>query len=300
MALGMSFFKKRYKALMILIFSFSDIIASPQMPDYIIYKNDTIPSYNLLVEQYLQKNGHASQEQLFGLSFRDGSSFNCWRGYQAIYKLENDSLLLTAIIDCGTLRRKVSGSGESAKKIKSIFAKKMINGKVFIDWFTGDLNFPLTNKILRWDGVFYRIFENETVLHIANGHVSGVENVNNYIENANAIHRRYGAKLSDTLFGVLKNIKWKNPEQCDCSEKYAITINKRGRVSKIAMVEYKTAGEIKANFEKGEYRYCINTIHRALRKLKFDIIKDKGKPIAEDVFLEIWINDDGKIDNWTN
>jgi hypothetical protein len=37
-----------------------------------------------------------------------------------------------------------------------------------------------------------------------------------------------------------------------------------------------------------------------LKKLQFDIIKDKGKPIAENVYLEIWVEDNWKIKNWTN
>jgi hypothetical protein len=82
------------------------LFASPQMPDYIIFKGDTIATYNLILEQYLQRND--TTEQLFGLSFRnstDGSfSFNCWRGYQAIYKIDNDSLFLVDIINFSRCR----------------------------------------------------------------------------------------------------------------------------------------------------------------------------------------------------
>ena len=39
---------------------------------------------------------------------------------------------------------------------------------------------------------------------------------------------------------------------------------------------------------------------KVLKKLKFDILKDKGIPIAEDIYIEIWFNDDGTIENWTN
>ncbi|MEJ5961458.1 hypothetical protein [Pedobacter immunditicola] len=99
-------------ALVFLIHSSLSTFASPQMPDYIIYKNDTIATYNLLVEQYLQKQEPGVQQQLFGLSFRDGSSFSCWRGYQAIYKIENDSLFLAEIIDCGSLRKTLLDKGE--------------------------------------------------------------------------------------------------------------------------------------------------------------------------------------------
>ena len=39
----------------------------------------------------------------------------------------------------------------------------------------------------------------------------------------------------------------------------------------------------------------------ALKNLQFDIIKNKGIPISEDVYLEIWLDSDtGKLENWTD
>ena len=58
--------------------------------------------------------------------------------------------------------------------MKEIFGDKVENNRVFINWFTGLINFPdktEKNKILRWDGVFYKIFEYETVLGFQNGNL---------------------------------------------------------------------------------------------------------------------------------
>ncbi|MET3730803.1 hypothetical protein [Moheibacter stercoris] len=49
---------------------------------------------------------------------------------------------------------------------------------------------------------------------------------------------------------------------------------------------------------KEVYDYCIKEIGNAVKNLQFDIVKDLGKPIEEKVFLEIWVNDDGSIENW--
>jgi hypothetical protein len=57
--------------------------------------------------------------------------------------------------------------------------------------------------------------------------------------------------------------------------------------------------EIEKYYEKDEYNFCIKKLYDALKSLKFDIIKDKGRPIAEDVYIEIWVEDNGKIENWT-
>ena len=73
-----------------LTLSISELFASPQMPDYIIFRKDTIATYNLILEQYLQSQETTYTEHIFELTFREGSSLNCWRGYQAIYKIENE------------------------------------------------------------------------------------------------------------------------------------------------------------------------------------------------------------------
>ena len=275
------------------------LFASPQMPDYIIYKNDTISTYNLILEQYLQTKDSSETEKLFGLNFRDGSSFSCWRGYQAIYKIENDSLFLTDIIKCGERRSGNLDKNASAVKMTAIFKDKLKNGKVYINWFSGDINFPLNNKMLRWDGVFYKIFENETVINISNGKVFKVENVENYVNDAKSIDRRDKSKVSDILFKKLKKNRWKKADDCDCSEKYLVTINELGNVSKVTMLGYETDDKIDQHWDRSEYNYCLNTMFNALKKLKFDIIRDKGKPMSEDIYIEIWTKDNGKIENWT-
>jgi hypothetical protein len=274
------------------------LLASPQMPDYIIYKKDTIATYNLILERYLQKQETSESESLFGLSYRDGSSFNCWRGYQAIYKIENDSLNLVDIINCGELRTGKIGKTQSVEKMKAIFKERFRNGKVFIDWFDGNINFPLTDEILRWDGVFYKIFEKEKVIDISKGFVINTEDVNNYIDDPKRIDRRDKNRVSDLLFKKLKKIKWKNPNDFDCGTKYYITIDENGNVSKVRMLY--SDEEIENYYEKDEYNFCISKLHNALKDLKFDIIKDKGKPISEDIYIELWQKDNGKLENWTH
>jgi hypothetical protein len=234
---------------------------------------------------------------LFGLSFRDGSTFNCWRGYQAVYKLDNDSLFLVAIISCGERRNGIINKAASADKMKSIFKDKFINDRVYIDWFSGDMKFPLTNKVLRWDGVFYTIYEKEKVIRIANGNVETTQDVENYVDDPNRIDRKDKNKISDILFKKLKKAKWKNKDDFDCSTKYMVTIDKNGNISKVRMLY--SDEEIEKYYEKDEYNFCIKKLYDALKSLKFDIIKDKGRPIAEDVYIEIWVEDNGKIENWT-
>ncbi len=298
-------YKLPFLLILTLTLSAFQLFASPQMPDYIIFKGDTIATYNLILEQYLQRTDTAKTEKLFGLNFRNnitgGFSFNCWRGYQAIYKLDNDSLFLVDIINCGERRRGKIDKAASFEKMKDIFGNNVIGGRVFIHWFSGDLNFPISNKVLRWDGVFYTIHEKETVMSIAFGKVTSLENVDNYVDDPKAIDRKSKDKISDILFKKIKKVKWINIDSIDCSEKYLITIGKDGKVSNIIMLGYQSADSIDKYWERNEYNYCINTISGALKKLKFDIIKDKGKPISEDIYMEIWFDEKKrKIENWTH
>lgn len=73
------------------------------MPDYIIYKGDTVAVYRLILEQYLETISKADRKSLFGLKVEEGATSNCGRGYQAIYSIVNDSLFLNSIIHCGEL-----------------------------------------------------------------------------------------------------------------------------------------------------------------------------------------------------
>jgi hypothetical protein len=283
-------------ALVAIINSFQ-VYASPQMPDYIIFQGDTIATYNLILEQYLQKHENIESEKLFGLSFRGGASFNCWRGYQAIYRIDNDSLFLVEIISCGEMWGGKIDKTASTEKMKALFKERVVNDRVYIDWFSGDFSFPLSNKVVRWDGVFYKIFENETVVKVGSGKVLKVEAVQNYVDDPKAINRRDKAKISSLLFNKLKKIKWKNVDECDCSEEYIITIDEGGKISKVNMAY--TPEEIDQFVEQDDFTWCTNRIYNALKQLRFDVIKDKGTPIAEDVYLEIWITEKGKIENWT-
>lgn len=171
-------------------------LASPQLPDYIIIKGDTFDIYTLLVERYFQMQEKVDQGKLFGLSFREGASFSCWRGYQAIYKIDNDSLFVVDIIDCHERESKKMNKSASVEKMKSIFTDKFVDNKVFVDWFSGDMKFPLSDEVLRWDGIFYRIYERETVINISKGKVLAMENVVNYIDDPKRINRKNKNKTS--------------------------------------------------------------------------------------------------------
>lgn len=289
--------------LVILLFLIGeDLIASPQMPDYLIYKGDTFSVYNLILEKYFEKIKQTDQGSLFGLKFRDGSSFNCWRGYQAIYKIENDSLFLSKIISCGErFNHKSIDSVESGKRINDIFKDKVISNKVFIDWYSGNISLP-NGKLLRWDGVFYKTFENEILINIDNGVVKKVNKTQNYIDSPDRINRRYNDTISNVIYEKLRSLDWKKLNECECDDSYIVTINKNGKISDVNKSDCQTKNDWKDldKEDRKNYNYCIKSIRRALRSLKFDIIKQNGVKVSEKVYIEIWYEEStGKLENWT-
>lgn len=285
--------------IVVILFISKNSIACPQLPDYVIYNGDTIPVYSLILEKYFEKVNKSDQGSLFGLKFRGGDSSNCWRGYQAIYSVENDSLFLKEIISCGELySNKAVNIEDSRSRIRDIFGDKYKNNKVFIDWFSGKFSLPNGN-LLRWDGVFYKIFEKEILLQVEKGKIRSILNINNYEDKPSGINRRYRDTIANVFFKEVEKFKWKKLDKFDPSERYLVTIGKNGKVSNVSMAEYQLKDSIKKYWDRNEYKYCIRSVRKALKNLTFDIIKKEGRPIEEKFSFEIWLEENGKLKKWT-
>lgn len=284
----------------LVLFSLSTFgFASPQIPELLIYKNDTIPIYNLIIEEYFQKNekrtGKNRFEQL-GVKDIAGITFVAARGYQGVYKIENDSLFVVDMISQSIF---LSQDNEVVElnQIKSLFKDQYKNGKVFVDWFSGNIAIR-DGDLLRWDGVFVCTFEKEKVIKVEKGISKNIIEVQNYIDLPNGINRRYNDKITDEIFKELEKIEWKDVLEYDCSEKYEFTIGKNGRIKDVEMVNYQTKQQIEDFWDKKEFKYCMKTIKSSVRNLQFDLVKSSGRNIEEVIWLEIWVNDDGTVENW--
>lgn len=115
--------------ILLVLFSVT-VFATEQTPDVLIYKSDTI-----FIETYpfenLMNSDSLIRKRIFGDSDEYCISSGCWRGHVATWIIENDSLFLIDLID---------GCEENKFILQDVFNKeKVINNKVFADWFTGDL-----------------------------------------------------------------------------------------------------------------------------------------------------------------
>ena len=278
------------------VICFISVKASPQAPDYLIIGKDTLPVYQLILEDYFQTlEQPTDSNSLFGFSFREifggGFSFNCWRGYQAVYCLDNDSLFLKYILPCNSLKNINSYIESSKEKMKLIFDDKVKNDRVLLDWYSGEFTIP-KGKPIWWDGIFTRIYDKEELYTFQNGILLEKTLVNNYQKVKGGIARDDKA-IAKKIFNRLKKINWKKLYKqdimCDL-QGYHFTIDERGKISSV-----ESGWE---NLDE-EDLYCLEIVKKQVQNLQFDIIKYHGRPMAMQIFLKIFYDDEKhKLEMW--
>lgn len=112
---------------LLMTLSIQVVLATDQTPDLLVIGKDTIclksfPLEELNFEQRPFKYGNA-----------DFPNTGCWRGYQALWEVKNDTLFLVAIRKDDATREKVD--------LKTYFEKNgyepiMVDGKVFANWYS--------------------------------------------------------------------------------------------------------------------------------------------------------------------
>jgi hypothetical protein len=276
------------KSLIIFLLFFSKIIiASPQAPDILIVKKDTIRIYRLPIN-YLPK----TKKDLFynNLNKQLGESrvTNLYRGYVGIWEIEDGKLYL----------KDLKYVNDPKSLLKSTFPKKYKNGKVLADWFSDYLVKP-KGKLLKWDQIFSRTYKNEEILYFKKGHLIKKEFVENYIDLKNGISRLNKNVITNKIFESIKEMNWNKMSDCECDDEYYITIGKNGIINKVEFVTI-----MKNNWQNFWYafsfRKCTHLIKRKLDDLQFDIIKWNGKPYEEKFRIEFFYDTKNKeLKNWT-
>ena len=289
--------RKRLKILFLLLVPIANLEASPQAPDYLIIGKDTVPVFQLILESYLQTiEQPTDSNSLFGFSFRDtfseGISFNCWRGYQAVYSLENDSLFLKYILPCNSLKNINSYAESSNEKMKMIFNDKVRNNKVLLDWYSGEFTIP-KGKMIWGDGIFTRIYDKEELYTFQNGILLEKTLVKNYQKVKGGISRKK-KEMSKAVFNEIKKLNWKKlDDEFLCDDTYCLEIDSRGKV---------------INVEKNNYGkeldeddiYCQEAIKNQLKNLQFDIILYHGRPFNDRFCIEVFYDSTThKLENWS-
>lgn len=141
-------------------------MATEQEPDILIIGNDT-----LLIKSFPLENLKLEYRP-FGLTEETAPSTACWRGYRAIWRVENDSIFLEKISNCTTdfsSRPVIKEQNINDLLEKNNLESKLVNKRVFADWFSTNLYFVSDKSIKKGIYSIY-LFDEQLTMYIKKKH----------------------------------------------------------------------------------------------------------------------------------
>jgi len=274
-------------AIILFLMTLEYVHATPQVPDFLIYEGDTIPIFSNPLEAYLERNGLKDID-------RGCNSSSCRRGYIATWRISNNKLYLIKIKPCGIIASAGVITGLECDSIKSsavlnYFNKTLGAKEVFADWYSDSIIAPKGRLIEYIHMNYLSKYERELHFYFKNGNLAGKQMITNTIKPE--LYDQYNYSLiQDTIFHYIAKLDWKYlSEKLFCDDTYLITINKRGRVSKVKL---EPLGDSKwkdfwFNFNDDG---CKLKLKKSIKKLKFkDYLKGKSHKIV--VKLSLRYND---------
>ncbi len=164
-------------------------IATAQFPDLLIDGKDTVAIFSNPLEQYLDKK---RKRTLCGEEL-EWTSTACYRGYQATWIIQNDSLLLLNI---------KHGCGDDSQKYFDLKKEFNTDKKVFAKWFTGQIRSPRGSLLRYFHDGYASIYEKEKFFSITKGKVNSEQEENYLIYDKNLLNPSIQF-LSDTLYELI-------------------------------------------------------------------------------------------------
>lgn len=200
---------RKVLSILLLLLSCSISYATPQIGDLLIYKGDTIAVYPFLLDSLLYNDDTFFEEnKKIRLS-----STACWRGYQAVFEVKNDSLFL----------QKIYGAEKQEMNLISVFNKQ---DNVFLGCHSGTLINPKNRKIYMHEG-WGGYYEYETDF------VFEKEILKKTVEYHNTIKPSVYTEI-DTLMNFIKsNINYENIRPISDRIRIAVRIDKVDEYGKI-------------------------------------------------------------------
>jgi len=190
-----------------LAFSFQ-VFATPQAPDRLIYKGDTLGVYLHLPDEFYKLDtftinsveyvNHIFAVSLFG-DKKTCNSTGCGREYIAKWEVVENQLYLTGIYSCCYYQDSIKAD------LTLLFKEKVIDGKVKADWITGDF-ISLKGKRLFYDHDMGTggIFEYELELRFEEGKLTGTQ----LYDNRKSKQSEYSQNSEKLWEHIHSNINW--------------------------------------------------------------------------------------------
>ena len=256
--------KRTLSIIIILISTFG--FATEQIPDILIWKNDTISLHSNPLGSYPK----LEELNLFGEQ-NAGYSTACWRGYIAEWKIIDNTLYLSNIYSCDYF----NSENKIKADFKKLFPKKHDNGIVLANWYSGKLSVP-NGKLINRE---LKIYESEWLLEINNGQVIDEKKFDN-----SSSHISIYTKNQDSLNAFIsKNINWNKIPRLEKGIHKVYGLIKSGKSKTEFSVEIKS---------KTEYKELEKEALRILELLpEFDFYIKAGEVINVNYTIPIIFNE---------
>lgn len=187
---------KQFILLIGILFLCIRLSATAQIPDILIYKGKEYSMFTNPLEIYLDSIGNRQFPEFVG-----GGSTACWRGYQAIWTIKEDTMYLTKIQACH------KDEGDVDANLSIMFGDKCKNGKVPADWYSGLVILP-RGRLKRYIHMGYgSVYSKYTLIEICKGEMTQELNLNSK-EYEEFKTRQFAAfKKTSTYTEMVENLK---------------------------------------------------------------------------------------------
>ena len=166
--------------------------ATGQIPDLIIIGKDTL----MLQTCPIEHDSILSKQVSKRLS-NENSCTACWRGYQALWQIEDDKLILKRIEDSKSLFAHPDTVPEVTVDLNGIFDQYQDKqGRVVASWFSGELKVVSGKQIYYVHMGFNREYENETDYQVEQGRVISKTDYRNSIQKGTSIKDAMGFAMT--------------------------------------------------------------------------------------------------------
>ena len=157
--------------------------ATGQIPDLIIIGKDTL----MLQTCPIEHDSILSKQVSKRLS-NENSCTACWRGYQALWQIEDDKLILKRIEDSKSLFAHPDTVPEVTVDLNGIFDQYQDKrGRIVASWFNGELKVVSGEQIYYVHTGFNREYENETDYQVEQGRIISKTSYRNSIKKGTSI-----------------------------------------------------------------------------------------------------------------
>ncbi|MDR3706555.1 MAG: hypothetical protein P4L28_11700 [Paludibacteraceae bacterium] len=256
---------KQIIGILLLFFMVEGAFAASQVPDICMIRKDTVQDtlafFVYPLEDYFEQQG---ERNLGG--FKSCESNACQRGYQAVWKVEHDSLFLVNIQGCN---EHMSWCDETTlPNLRRIFGDQCVGNKVFAKWVFGKYRAFEGNEV---PYLKKQLFNAERELKIIGGKVKWIHRYVNVMPR----NKSFAVEPNTPDFMVYfikSNLNWKAIPKRDPNKWIAdmdIYIKKNGK----AYVKIKTTGT--TSFVTATEK----EFNRVLQKTKWFKYREKGKRI---------------------